>query len=119
MFKPCDGNYHEEVGDEQFDDAHRGSDSIDHRERDDNKEISHLPDRHGIGAIPHDAEDTEKSDTYTDARLGLQVFEHENHEEHEEEDCYRREHKGEIEVSPLAFAVIESVNDEEVDTKTN
>ena len=56
--------------------------ALNHRQSNDDKEISHLANGHGVRAVAHDAEDTKKSDTDTDARLGLQVLKHEEHEEH-------------------------------------
>ena len=66
---------------------------------------------HGVGAVSHDGDYAEQADTNADAGLGLEIFEHENHEINEEEDSHAHEHEREIEVASMALLVVEAVDD--------
>ena len=59
------GHQEDQVGDAEFDHGHTFRNGIDERQGDNDKEISHLTDRHGVGTVPHDGEDAEESDTDT------------------------------------------------------
>ena len=108
------GSYDDEISNKQFYDRDRCCYGIYHREGYNDEQISHFPDWHGVGAVAHDAKYAEQSDADTNTCLCLQVFQHKYHEEHEEEYCHRYQHEGEIEITPAALLVIQTVYDNKV-----
>ena len=111
------------VGKEHLEEGHIDRDRIDQREGDDDKEICHLADWHGIRTITHDGEDAEESDTHTHRGLALHILEHENHEEDDEEDGHRDEHERKVEVATTALTVVQTVDNQpcerDVDQQTD
>ena len=110
-----DGEDEEGIGQQQLNYCDGSGNGVDDRERDDDKEVGHLSDRHGVGAVAHDGEYTEETDAEADARLGLEILQDKDHEEYEEEDRYRDDHKGEVEVTSPTLGVVETVHDDPVD----
>jgi len=102
----------DQIGEDHLEERHIHGDGIHQREGDDDEEIGHLTDRHRIGAVTHDGEDAEESDTHTHRGLALHILEHEYHEEDDEEDGYGDEHEREVEVAAAALTVVQAIDDE-------
>ena len=85
---------------------------MDHRQTDDDKQVGHLADRHGIGTVTHDAEDAEQSET--DAHRGLAAL-HTHHAVDEEVDGDGHQHEREVEVTTVTLLIIETVDNDKVD----
>ena len=105
------GQNHDNICQQYLEDRHIHRYGIHQREGDNNEEISHLAHWHSIGTIAHDGEDSEETDTHTHRGLALHILQHEDHEEDDKEDGNRYKHEREIEITPMALAEIQTVDD--------
>ena len=80
------------------------------------EEVCHLAYWHGVGAVSHDGEDAEESESY--AHCGFSSV-HAHHEIDEEEDGDGDDDEGEVEVAALALLEVQEVYDAPVYENTD